>query len=46
MVRPTSLGSGEVHHTNRPIIHFGSPVGAQYVPPVPVKPTTPDPPAP
>jgi hypothetical protein len=30
MVRPVTLGSGEVYSSNRPIIHFGSPAGSTY----------------
>jgi hypothetical protein len=30
MVRPVTLGSGEVYSSDRPIIHFGSPVGSTY----------------
>ena len=32
MTRPGCLGSGNVEHTNRPIIHFGSPPGTTYTP--------------
>lgn len=29
------LGTGQVQSTDRPIIHFGSPEGSDYLPPAP-----------
>jgi len=34
MTRPVCLGSGNVEHTGRPIVHFGSPPGTTYTPTV------------